>query len=194
MNIALPVVLGAAMAVSANPAVASHDPSGAPLDQDFAEGSGSFAGEPASSFRLDAHSGPQGEDPTGSAFFVQFGFFVEGPVTCLIVDDNRAVLGMRVERSNISVSGLVFTVVDARGIGSDKIHIEQAGADPTCSPTEADIPINGNIVVHDAATLPTIKDQCKNGGWRTYGVFRNQGDCVSFVATGGKNPPGAKAG
>jgi hypothetical protein len=37
---------------------------------------------------------------------------------------------------------------------------------------------------------PASKDQCKNGGWRTYGVFKNQGDCVSFVATGGKNPPG----
>ncbi len=37
--------------------------------------------------------------------------------------------------------------------------------------------------------LPTSKDQCKNGGWRNFGVFKNQGDCVSFVATGGKNPP-----
>jgi hypothetical protein len=35
--------------------------------------------------------------------------------------------------------------------------------------------------------LPNTKNQCKNGGWRTYGVFKNQGDCVSFVATGGKN-------
>jgi hypothetical protein len=33
-------------------------------------------------------------------------------------------------------------------------------------------------------------DQCKNGGWQAYGVFKNQGDCVSYVATGGKNPPG----
>jgi hypothetical protein len=40
--------------------------------------------------------------------------------------------------------------------------------------------------------LPTKKDECKNGGWQTYGVFKNQGDCVSFVATGGKNPPGGK--
>lgn len=31
--------------------------------------------------------------------------------------------------------------------------------------------------------------QCKNGGWVTFGVFKNQGDCVSFVATGGSNPP-----
>jgi hypothetical protein len=42
----------------------------------------------------------------------------------------------------------------------------------------------------DSLPLPTSKDQCKNGGWKTFGVFKNQGDCVSFVATGGKNPPG----
>ena len=35
--------------------------------------------------------------------------------------------------------------------------------------------------------LPTTKAQCKNGGWRNYGDrFKNQGSCVSFVATGGK--------
>jgi hypothetical protein len=39
--------------------------------------------------------------------------------------------------------------------------------------------------------LPTSKDQCKNGGWRKFGgVFKNQGDCVSFVVTRGKNRPG----
>jgi hypothetical protein len=47
----------------------------------------------------------------------------------------------------------------------------------------------GDVIVADARRFPTAKDQCKNGGWRTYGVFKNQGDCVSFVATGGKNPP-----
>jgi hypothetical protein len=44
----------------------------------------------------------------------------------------------------------------------------------------------------DAKPLPTSKEQCKHGGWQTFGIFRNQGDCVSFVATGGKNPPGKK--
>jgi hypothetical protein len=39
------------------------------------------------------------------------------------------------------------------------------------------------------ACLPTNKEECKNGGWRTFGVFKNQGNCVSFVATKGKNPP-----
>ena len=32
-------------------------------------------------------------------------------------------------------------------------------------------------------------DQCMKGGWQTFGIFKNQGDCVSFVSTGGKNPP-----
>jgi hypothetical protein len=36
---------------------------------------------------------------------------------------------------------------------------------------------------------PSTRDQCKNGGWRDFGVFKNQGGCVSFVATKGKNPP-----
>lgn len=40
------------------------------------------------------------------------------------------------------------------------------------------------------AALPTRTDQCKAGGWQQYGLFKNQGDCVSFVATGGKNQPG----
>jgi hypothetical protein len=46
------------------------------------------------------------------------------------------------------------------------------------------------------STLPTNKDECKDGGWATFvnvitgqKIFKNQGDCVSFVATKGKNPP-----
>jgi hypothetical protein len=38
--------------------------------------------------------------------------------------------------------------------------------------------------------VPTSADQCKKGGWQSYGIFENQGDCISFVATHGKNPPG----
>jgi len=39
-------------------------------------------------------------------------------------------------------------------------------------------------------TLPTAKEQCKKGGWENYaGIFKNQGDCVSFVATDGANQP-----
>jgi hypothetical protein len=61
-----------------------------------------------------------------------------------------------------------------------------------CAPlglTGSDTVTSGDVVIRDAPVLPTTKDQCKNGGWKSYGVFKNQGDCVSFVATKGKNPP-----
>jgi hypothetical protein len=48
---------------------------------------------------------------------------------------------------------------------------------------------SGDIVVSAGFPGPTSKDECKHGGWRDFGVFKNQGDCVSFVATKGKNPP-----
>ena len=41
---------------------------------------------------------------------------------------------------------------------------------------------------------PTSKAQCKQGGWQSFvnpGAFKNQGDCVSYVATHGKNQPAA---
>jgi glycine rich protein len=49
---------------------------------------------------------------------------------------------------------------------------------------------NGVITVSYLVPLPTSKDQCENGGWRGFGTtFKNQGDCASFAATGGKNQP-----
>jgi len=43
-------------------------------------------------------------------------------------------------------------------------------------------------------TQPTTKEQCKNGGWASSNLvdatgnpFKNQGDCVSFVASRGKS-------
>ncbi len=48
-------------------------------------------------------------------------------------------------------------------------------------------PVLDNVVVTEA--LPGNKDECKKEGWEDFGVFKNQGDCVSFVATGEKNWP-----
>jgi hypothetical protein len=30
---------------------------------------------------------------------------------------------------------------------------------------------------------------CKKGAWEDWGVFKNQGDCVSYIATNGRNEP-----
>jgi hypothetical protein len=50
--------------------------------------------------------------------------------------------------------------------------------------------INGQII--GGPNTPASKDACKNDGWKTLQdanghSFKNQGDCVSYVATGGKN-------
>jgi DNA-binding beta-propeller fold protein YncE len=34
--------------------------------------------------------------------------------------------------------------------------------------------------------VPTSMEQCKQGGWRAFGQFRNQGQCVAFVRRGPK--------
>jgi hypothetical protein len=51
----------------------------------------------------------------------------------------------------------------------------------------SDITVNGILQVPSGEA----KDVCKDGGWKTFTnpSFKNQGDCVSFFATGGKNPP-----
>ena len=52
--------------------------------------------------------------------------------------------------------------------------------------------INSTVFTYELP-VPTLKDQCKNGGWKNFtdangNSFKNQGDCVSYVATGGRNP------
>jgi hypothetical protein len=63
----------------------------------------------------------------------------------------------------------------ALGEGSHSITIT-----PTASPF-------GGGAAYFLITALTA-DDCKNGGWQTFANgFKNQGDCVSFVATGGRN-------
>jgi hypothetical protein len=146
-------------------------------------------------FELDARSGPSGEDPSGR-FFLSFpatGGSAEGSVVCLRVSGNTAVFGVDFAAG---VFEGVFEAVDGSVDTLRTRPVDRVGP-ASCSEAVDGVPatvIRGDIVVTDAPPLPTSKDQCKNGGWRTYGVFENQGDCVSFVATGGKNQPGKKAG
>ncbi|HXR49528.1 MAG TPA: hypothetical protein VN778_00670, partial [Verrucomicrobiae bacterium] len=59
---------------------------------------------------------------------------------------------------------------------------------------EADLfNFNGTTYNFEPFATATTKDQCKEGGWQNVtdnngNHFKNQGDCVSYVATNGKNP------
>ena len=46
----------------------------------------------------------------------------------------------------------------------------------TCDPPGFDVHFQTYV-----AGRPTSRHECKDGGWEVYGVFKNQGDCVSFV-------------
>ena len=57
---------------------------------------------------------------------------------------------------------------------------------------QTDLDEDGLGAACDSKEAPTSKDECKKNGWRAFDgiyTFRNQGDCVSFVATGGNNQP-----
>jgi hypothetical protein len=55
---------------------------------------------------------------------------------------------------------------------------------PTPTPTPSVMPSPTPV----PSTTPTSKDACKDGGWESFNnpAFKNQGDCVSFVASEGK--------
>ena len=40
------------------------------------------------------------------------------------------------------------------------------------------------IAVSPLPRVPTSKEQCKNGGWRNFPQFKNQGQCIAFVNRG----------
>ena len=68
-----------------------------------------------------------------------------------------------------------------------KVRVNEFQPNSFCCGAEATL--TGVIVVD---SVPDSVADCKNGGWSTQRdsagkSFRNQGDCVSFVATGGSN-------
>jgi hypothetical protein len=176
-------------------AMATLWPSGA-IAQQFGQDSvtGTFTvSSPPLEFSIDAHSGPSGEDPQGT--------FITAPssssptpysVICLHVTGNIAVVGIDQVNDNLNAY-LRFedASVDTFALGDTWFgppSPDQCSRDQSFSSGFS--VTAGDIAVVDAPPLPTTKDQCRSGDWRTYGVFKNQGDCVSFVASGGKNPTG----
>ena len=154
--------------------------------QDSVSGQGSAGfGRQGVSFRIDAHSGPSGEAPTGTASLTAplLNTTFTGPVTCLAVNGNSATLNFVVTNPSNPAESLVFTYSVIDSPAGDLFIDGFNQRSPTDCSARSSFPepiISGDVVVVDAHP-PTTKQQCKHGGWKTYGVFKNQGDCVSFV-------------
>jgi hypothetical protein len=205
-------VVSAAIAVTASPALGQTVPG------DSVTGTASDCLQPLIDnmcFRpitvvLAAHSGPSGENPTGTAEWralVGTNFIIDdrGPVSCLAVSGHTAVVGY----SGAPNTRALIRVTDGGSApGQDSFEVvfqvAQSGnvlPPPDCSvfppPAAGDTTFDvskvnryGDLVVTDAQPFPTSKDQCKNGRWRNFGsAFKNEGACVSSVANGGKKPP-----
>jgi hypothetical protein len=142
-------------------------------------------------FTFDAHSGPSGENPTGT---VTFDTFFTTPhaldVVCLGVSGSRATIIVRAPAGSGGPAGLSISVRDGGPGATDGLEWHPLSAlPPDCPAPDPGLPVveHGDLVVVDAPALPTSKEQCKKGGWRLFG-FKNQGACVSFVATGPSRP------
>lgn len=191
-------VLGMALAMPSGSLAAPPPP---PLLQDSVVGEATIL-EQFRGLSVDAHSDPDGSNPTGQASAgSRSTYSVSGHVTCMTVVGNRATVGFAVD-SGFSVSGslghLIFVEDNGSpGAGVDLANDVEAAVPPTSCPAPTDedlvpfpfIPIRpqpieaGDIAVVDAKPLPNSTAQCMSRGWQQLG-FANQGLCVAFVERG----------
>ena len=165
--------------------------------QDSVSGDGSFMlyGLTPTTWRLDAHSGPSGVNPTGTLtqFFSYLPQGARWEVTCVRAAGKIATVGW----SAPGVPWANYVLIEdnaSPGANRDRIALGFTDDRPVICPTnivwsEFFVLTGGDFRVVDSEPSPASKDDCKNGGWQRFGVFKNQGECVSFVATGGNNPP-----
>jgi hypothetical protein len=135
-------------------------------------------------FSIDVRGGPSGENPVGSMqLFIAF-----TDPTCFVI---RSGGGQVADEATINFrNSLTGSRVVAR-IGGGTSGPRQIGLYQASSPSDCEFRepgsiaevIEGDIRIFDAPALPTTKEQCKNGGWRSYPGFKNQGDCIRSVSS-----------
>jgi hypothetical protein len=143
--------------------------------------------------RVDAFSGPSGEDPGGHVSFDSI--FIEepvsGPVTCLDVEGKTATMTVAGPFSSFpNFLAFTVTVVDNGGSGLDLFqYFPVVPEHPEYLDCRLDPianfggPLDGRAEVFDGPARPTSKADCVNGGFARFG-FRNQGQCIAFVNHG----------
>ena len=157
------------------------------------------------SFWVEAASGPAGEQPGGS-----IGLHEGGPtpgasalstaaVTCLSVNGHTAIIGVTGSRNRFGASEAVTPFTGLVRVADTIQFAVKNGTKngpslpgPTsCSTFPGPFPTgnfqfpdltnkSGEVVVTDRPP-PTSYAQCRSGGWRTFGAFTSQADCLAFV-------------
>jgi hypothetical protein len=156
-------------------------------------------------FGADAHSGPSGENPTGTGRFASgnHGLYLDdAPVTCLAVSGNEAAVGLFGPNNpspvfppgNYGVIALIQDNVPPSQHAGDAYEAASFPLDHP--PTQAECagllpigrelyvptdPFAADFTVTDAPSFPTSKQQCANGGWQAFPEFESQFDCVRAV-------------
>jgi hypothetical protein len=133
-------------------------------------------------FAIDVRGGPSGEAPTGSLqLLVPF----DDP-TCLAIRSgggqvaDEAAINFR----NTFTGARVVVRIGGGTSGPRSIGAYAATSTTDCGFREpgsiAEV-IDGSITIFDAPARPITKEQCKQGGWRSFPGFKNQGDCIRSV-------------
>jgi hypothetical protein len=154
----LSVVAVSIFVLAAIPTIASatHSPGKGPK-RDLVVGSARFP-VVAAHVRINAKSGPSGQNPRGHFFLRQGSFQFRGSVTCVLVVGNRASVGGRVTRSSGAGappvgSGFVELIEDNGEPGrNDRSQTLFVASPPTTCPaptTPFFVVARGNYVVHD---------------------------------------------
>ena len=169
----------AGVAVPAQEAIAAREPA-RDLVRVSSPGTGIFR-----DISVVAESDPLGGSPSGTVSFrVVVGELertVSGPVTCLAVHGNRALVGF-LDTTTGGLGPITVVVLD-NGATQDGFAAEPVPTDCMTDPGFDLLTLEfGDVLVHDSPS----KAQCANGGWRTYmdeagRPFRNQGKCIAFV-------------
>ena len=112
------------------------------------------------------------------------------------VRDGLAAASLRIPISTPSEAQLELAVDDGNNPPLDVTGatyvIRDTGETGVVSVSASAVDGPGTLTWVFGPRLPTSADQCKKEGWKSYGAFKNQGDCVSYVATKGKNKPAGK--
>jgi hypothetical protein len=86
----------------------------------------------------------------------------------------------------LTVQASVWNVGAAADADDDGVGDEDDNCPAVANPSQSDRDGDGD---GDACDTPNVKDDCNADLWRDYALFKNQGDCVAYVATKNRNQP-----